>query len=105
LLTCKKIAALKGTFKGLRNHPDVKSGRKTDMQVADEYNEAWDIFRTSVSQERTDYITRQEFDKFFLCLGATIEDDKVYEQTILQTFKIKPDPAQKNWAGGAGNKL
>lgn len=40
-----------------------------------------------------------------LCLSGIIEDDQYFEATIVQTFKIKREGQQKNWAGMTGNLL
>jgi Ca2+-binding EF-hand superfamily protein len=100
------LGTLKNAFKGQRNHPDAKSGRKTDMQITDEYNETWDLFRSYVSGARTDYVTKQEFENYFLCYSATIEDDDYFRAVVHETFKIRPESRQSSWAGypGGGKK-
>ena len=91
------------------------------MQITDEYNETWDLFRNYVvihpffyissstskqSGARTDYLTKQEFENFFLCYSATIEDDDYFRAVVHETFKIRPESRQHSWAGfpGGGKK-
>jgi len=106
---------LKNAFKDQRNHPDAKSGRKTDMQVTDEYTEAWDIYHNFIvkifylirnlflkTKPRKDYVTKQEFVNFLLYLNGAIEDDEYFRVTVQQTFKIRPESRQNTWAGMTG---
>lgn len=98
------VGTLKNAFKDQRNHPDAKSGRKTDMQVTDEYTEAWDIYHNFITKPRKDYVTKQEFVNFLLYLNGAIEDDEYFRVTVQQTFKIRPESRQNTWAGMTGGR-
>ena len=79
---------LKQKFKGY-NHPDVKSGIKSETEVYYDFLEIIDIFKNyknSVKNENNDIITYEDFLDFYKEISMSIKDDKVFEDLLFQCW-------------------
>jgi Ca2+-binding EF-hand superfamily protein len=82
---------LKQKFKGY-NHPDVKSGIKSETEVYYDFLEMIDIFKNyknSVKLENNDIITYEDFLDFYKEISLNIKDDKVFEDLIFNCWNNK----------------
>jgi len=99
-----KLSNVKGMFKDLRNHPDVKSGRKYQEQVILDLNDLLEFHHNIIERAQSSFVSKNEFDNFLLYISANTEDDKYFEAIIQSIFKLETERNyQDSYAGQAGN--
>ena len=84
---------LKQKFKGY-NHPDVKSGIKSEIEVYYDFLEMIDIFKNyknNVNLENNDIITYEDFLDFYKEISLSIKDDKVFEDLLFHCWNNNKD--------------
>ena len=84
---------LKQKFKGY-NHPDVKSGIKSETEVYYDFLEVIDIFKNyknNVKLENNDIITYEDFLDFYKEISLSINDDKVFEDLLFLCWNNNKD--------------
>jgi hypothetical protein len=84
---------LKQKFKGY-NHPDVKSGLRSETEVYYDFLEMIDIFKNyknNVKLENNDIITYEDFLDFYKEISISIKDDKVFEDLLFLCWNNNKD--------------
>ena len=84
---------LKQKFKGY-NHPDVKSGLRSETEVYYDFLEIIDIFKNyknNVKLENNDIITYEDFLDFYKEISLSINDDKVFEDLLFLCWNNNKD--------------
>jgi hypothetical protein len=84
---------LKQKFKGY-NHPDVKSGLRSETEVYYDFLEMIDIFKNyknNVKLENNDIFTYEDFLDFYKEISMNIKDDKVFEDLIFNCWNNNKD--------------
>jgi len=99
-----QLSNIKGMFKDLRNHPDVKSGRKYQEQVISDLNDLLEFHHNIIERAQSSFVGKTEFENFLLYISANTEDDKHFEAIIQSIFKLETERNyQDSYAGQGGN--
>jgi Ca2+-binding EF-hand superfamily protein len=84
---------LKQKFKGY-NHPDVKSGLRSETEVYYDFLEMIDIFKNyknNVKLENNDIFTYEDFLDFYKEISISIKDDKAFEDLLFLCWNNNKD--------------
>lgn len=82
------IKDLKTTFCA-KNHPDVKSGKRTEDQVFTEFIETLELFGNLYRGKNKQTISKEEFIDYCSNISASIEEDRVFESIMSGIWKLR----------------
>jgi calcyphosin len=85
-----------------RNHPDVRSGKRSEDEVLGEFLETFEMHHNLRSGSRDQSVTREEFYEYYNNVGANIQDDKYFEQMMITSFKLNEVSAAERQMGQSG---
>ena len=88
------IHDLKGVYDA-KNHPDVKSGKKTEDQVLGDFLETFEMHMNLGGGVNNQTITKEEFLEYYNNVSASIDDDKYFELVIVNAWKLNGQTASK----------
>ena len=94
------INDIRGVYSA-KNHPDVKTGKKTEEDVLCDFLETFELHHNISDKAQMDHaITWEEFEEYYCNVSASIDDDSYFELMISNAWKLYGDPVNKNaWAG------
>ena len=83
-----------------RNHPDVRSGKKTQDEVLNDFLETFELHHNIANNTATDHsVTKDEFEEYYNNVSASIDDDRYFELMMNNAWKLKGDePRREAWA-------
>ena len=83
-----------------RNHPDVRSGKKTQDEVLNEFLDTFELHHNISDRSLMDHrVTREEFDEYYNNVSASVDDDRYFELMITNAWKLRGDePKREAWA-------
>lgn len=95
-------------IKGVYNakfHPDVKSGKKTEQQILQEFLETFEAAHNMRNNDAPDHIvTKDEFDEYYNNVSASIDRDDYFATMMNSAWNLdKSRVTKKAWAGEQGN--
>ena len=88
------IYDLKGVYSA-KDHPDVRSGKKTEDQALSEYLETFEMHKNLAGGKNDSVVTKEEFREYYNNISATIDDDKMFETMIVNTWKLQGEDSKK----------
>jgi len=103
------IQDLRGLYSA-KQHPDVKSGKKTEDQVLMEFLDTFEqhhAIHTNDFKGRDGRVTLQEFLEYYNNISSSIDDDRYFELMIKTAWKIDAPTSfqsQKSWKGEWGGR-
>ncbi len=89
-----EVSDIKGTYSA-KNHPDVKSGRKSEDEVLGDFLETFEMHLNLGGGVRDRKITREEFFEYYNNVSASIDDDKYFEQMMISAWKLQGEDIKK----------
>jgi hypothetical protein len=100
-----EVTDLKDVYNA-KNHPDVKSGKKTEEEVLGEFLETFEMHFNIGGGQHDQQITMEEFLEYYNNVSASIDDDRYFEQMMTAAWKLSGSTsAQPSWkAEYAANK-
>ena len=89
-----------------RNHPDVRSGKKTPDEVLNEFLETFELHHNISDRSQMDHrVTKEEFDEYYNTISASVDDDRYFELMITNAWKLKGEqPKREAWAAAVGGR-
>ena len=83
-----------------RNHPDVRSGKKTPDEVLNEFLETFELHHNISDRSSMDHrVTKEEFDEYYNTISASVDDDRYFELMITNAWKLKGEaPRREAWS-------
>lgn len=85
------LPSLTSAYSG-KNHPDVRSGKKSEEEAVAEFLETLEMYLSYSPLHLNDkIITKQEFEDFYSFVSAVIEDDKYFELLLTNGWKLYGD--------------
>ena len=86
-----------------RNHPDVRSGKKTQEEVLNEFLETFELHHNISDRAGMDHnVTREEFDEYYNNVSASVDDDRYFDLMITNAWKLNgPDVKREAWSNSA----
>lgn len=85
-----EISVLKKNFHST-NHPDVKSGKKSEQFIQCEFEETLESYCNLYGIQLDKEITKQKFIDYYNYVSATIEEDKEFEEIITSIWNLNGD--------------
>jgi Ca2+-binding EF-hand superfamily protein len=86
-----------------KNHPDVKSGKKTEEDVYGEFIETFEMHHNINKGTRDRRITKEEFLEYYNNISCSIDNDEYFDLMMTSAWKLGNQPAQqKAWASDVG---
>jgi Ca2+-binding EF-hand superfamily protein len=86
-----------------KNHPDVKSGKKTEDEVLAEFLDTFEqhhAVHTGDFKGRNAQVTFEEFTEYYNNISCSIDDDRYFEQMIRTAWNLdNASGYQKGWRG------
>eukprot|EP00330_Aristerostoma_sp_ATCC50986_P014134 CAMPEP_0114594122 /NCGR_PEP_ID=MMETSP0125-20121206/15747_1 /TAXON_ID=485358 ORGANISM="Aristerostoma sp., Strain ATCC 50986" /NCGR_SAMPLE_ID=MMETSP0125 /ASSEMBLY_ACC=CAM_ASM_000245 /LENGTH=722 /DNA_ID=CAMNT_0001794047 /DNA_START=327 /DNA_END=2495 /DNA_ORIENTATION=+ len=82
-----KINDIKGHYNA-RNHPDVKSGKKTEDEILGEFLETFEAHHNIRSGYKDQKVTLEEFNEYYNNISANIDNDQYFENLIVNAYKL-----------------
>jgi Ca2+-binding EF-hand superfamily protein len=82
-----EVTDLKDVYNA-KQHPDVKSGKKTEEEVLGEFLETFEMHFNIGGGEHDQKITKDEFLEYYNNVSASIDDDKYFEQMMTAAWKL-----------------
>ena len=73
-----------------KNHPDVKSGKKTEDEVLAEFLDTFEYEFNLLSEEKTDdnKVSLEEFVEYYNNISLSIKDDDYFEEMIISAYNL-----------------
>jgi len=94
------INDIRGVYKA-NQHPDVKSGKKTEDQILQEFLETFETAHAMRNNDAPNYVvTKEEFDEYYNNVSCSIDDDMYFMTMMNNAWKLdeaSAKPAQKGW--------
>ena len=87
----------------VKNHPDVKSGKKTEEDVYGEFLETFETHHNINRGTKDRRVTREEFLEYYNNISMSIDNDEYYEVMMINAWKLQgatnvnPNSSQKGW--------
>lgn len=82
------INDIKGVYDA-KNHPDVKSGKKTEDDILGDFLETFEMHHNVSDKARNDHIiTLAEFEEYYNNVSMSIDDDAYFELMMTNTWKL-----------------
>lgn len=82
------INDIKGVYNA-KNHPDVKSGKKTEDDILGDFLETFEMHHNISDKSRMDHqITLEEFEEYYTNVGAAIDNDQYFELMMTNAWKL-----------------
>jgi len=81
------IKDLKGVYNA-RNHPDVKSGKKTEDDVLYEFLDTFELHASLRGGRRDHIIELSEFFEYYNNISANIDNDEYFKTIIVNAYKL-----------------
>lgn len=86
-----------------KNHPDVKSGKKSEDEVLAEFLDTFEqhhAVHTGDFKGRNAQVTFEEFTEYYNNISSSIDDDRYFEQMIRTAWNLdNASGYQKGWRG------
>lgn len=77
-----------------RQHPDVRSGKKTEDEVLGEFLETFETHHNiGVQGGRDRRVTYEEFEEYYNNVSISIDDDRYFELMMNNAWKLHEPPA------------
>ena len=94
------INDVRGVYKA-NQHPDVKSGKKTEDQILQEFLETFETAHAMRNNDAPNYVvTKEEFEEYYNNISCSIDDDMYFMTMMNNAWKLdeaSQKPAQKGW--------
>lgn len=95
---------IKGVYNA-RNHPDVKSGKRTEDEILGEFLETFEMHHNLKNGLRDQNVTREEFQEYYNNVSANIDNDQYFELMIINGYKLYDStPQYQQYAPAGGRK-
>ncbi len=91
-----------------KDHPDVKSGKKSEEDVYAEFLETFEMNHQSTKGLRDKKVSRDEFLEYYNNISASIDDDDYFEIMMNNTWKLTKQPGdtkKKAWSNDEDNQV
>jgi len=84
-----------------KNHPDVKSGKKTEDEIYGEFLETFETHHNINRGTKDRRVTKEEFLEYYNNISMSIDNDEYFEIMMNNAWKLNgvTDNKQKAWAG------
>jgi Ca2+-binding EF-hand superfamily protein len=83
-----------------KNHPDVKTGKKTEQEVLSEFLDTFELHHALKNpQDKDRQISLQEFTEYYTNISSTIENDEYFELMITNAWNLNDKFYSKGWGG------
>lgn len=91
-------------FYNAKDHPDVKSGKKTEDEILIDFLETFDVHRSMSSGDANSKagdgkVTLNEFMDYYSNVSASIDDDQYFQLMITNAWNLDDKKYGKAWAG------
>jgi Ca2+-binding EF-hand superfamily protein len=80
------------TLYNCKNHPDVKSGKKTEEEVYGEFIETFEMHHGTTKGRRDKRVTRDEFLEYYNNISSSIDLDEYFEVMMNNAWKLTSQP-------------
>lgn len=100
-----EVSEIKSLY-NCKNHPDVKSGKKTEEEVYGDFLETFEMHHGNMKGRRDKRVTRDEFVEYYNNISASIDNDEYFEVMMNNAWKLTSQPEyMKNqaWTNKADN--
>jgi Ca2+-binding EF-hand superfamily protein len=88
------INDVRGVYKADK-HPDVKSGKKTEDQILQEFLETFETAHAMRNNDAPNYVvTKEEFDEYYNNISASIDDDMYFMTMMNNAWKLTEESRQ-----------
>lgn len=88
------INDVRGVYKADR-HPDVKSGKKTEDQILQEFLETFETAHAMRNNDAPNYVvTKEEFEEYYNNVSASIDDDMYFMTMMNNAWKLTEESRQ-----------
>lgn len=96
------INDVRGVYKADR-HPDVKSGKKTEDQILQEFLETFETAHAMRNNDAPNYVvTKEEFEEYYNNISCSIDDDMYFMTMMNNAWKLTEESRQgmgtKGWS-------
>jgi Ca2+-binding EF-hand superfamily protein len=87
----------------VKNHPDVKSGKKTEEDVYGEFLETFETHHNINRGTKDRRVTREEFLEYYNNISMSIDNDDYFEAMMTNAWKlpgatnVNPNATSKGW--------
>jgi hypothetical protein len=88
-----------------RNHPDVKSSKKQEDEVLNDFIDSLSMLHTLNGGFGNEIISREEFLEYFTNFSAAQSDDKYFETILFQVFRLGNESGLHSYYAGTSITL
>ena len=92
-----EISDIRGVYSASK-HPDVKSGKKTEDTVLNEFLETFELHH-NLGGSSDHKVTKEEFMDYYNNVSSSISDDSYFELMITNAWNLNGETKGTNWAG------
>jgi len=86
-----EISDIKAIY-NCKNHPDVKSGKKSEEEVYGDFIETFEMHHGTTKGRRDKRVTREEFLEYYNNISSSIDLDEYFEVMMNNAWKLTPQP-------------
>lgn len=88
-----------------KQHPDVKSGKKTEEDIFGEFLETFETHHNIGKGTKDRRVTREEFVEYYNNISMSIDNDEYFELMMKNAWKLDGNTTnQKGWSGDYSDK-
>lgn len=88
-----------------KNHPDVRSGKKTEEDIFGEFLETFETHHNILKGTRDRRITKEEWIEYYNNVSMSIDNDEYFETMMINAWKLNGNVSyEKGWAGEYSDK-
>lgn len=93
-----RVNDIKGTYSA-RQHPEVKSGKKTEDEILGEFLETFEAHHHLKVGTRDQQVSLDEFIEYYNNVSANIDDDRYFEHMMAVSYKLwNSNPKYREYA-------
>lgn len=87
-------------FYNAKQHPDVKSGKKTEEEVLSEFLDTFELHHSLKNPNEKDRkINIKEFNEYYNNVSASIDNDQYFELMITNAWNLNNQSHSRGWGG------
>jgi len=88
------------SFYNAKQHPDVKTGKKTEDEVLSEFLDTFELHHSIKNPGDKDRkITFKEFIEYYNNVSASIDNDQYFELMMTNAWNLNNQSYQRGWGG------
>lgn len=88
------------TFYNAKQHPDVRSGKKTEDEALSEFLDTFELHHSfKNAQDKDRKVNLKEFVEYYNNISASIDNDQYFDLMMTNAWNLNNQTQQRGWGG------